>query len=145
MAETAGLVEALKLRFVVDVQPLDTQYSEVADERGDNTTTNPATLVTRGNDRVQEEGMRSPIPHRVDEAHEFSLVEGPDPGAAVTLQPLRPGNQERLVPEGVGVEAGEFPIVDGAANLDLHGETVLGVSLPCGMSTVAPETGSRLG
>lgn len=63
----------------------------------------------------------------------------------MTFQPLRPGNQERLVPEGIGVEAGEFPVVDGAAHLDLHGETVLGLAPPAECQQSPPEQGPDWG
>lgn len=90
-AEAArGPVEALQVRFVVDVQPLAPGRRYFGGERLHEGGADSSSLVVRVDDGVEEERVRAAIPASVDEAHERTVLEGADPGQTVAFETLRP-------------------------------------------------------
>ena len=107
--------------LIVDVQPLTAGSFDLGDQLVDQSRSDAAPAVARGDDRVEEKSVKSSVPAGMDEADETVVVEGAYPDQAMTIEPGGP----RLHSDGrwicrIGkrscVELRQEPVVDGKAD-----------------------------
>jgi hypothetical protein len=84
--EATGLkVEIGQPRFEVDVEPLTTSDTGVLGSNGNQPRADAVAQSCGGNDGVEDEGMRSAVPHDVDEPHEDTVLPTADPSEALSF------------------------------------------------------------
>jgi hypothetical protein len=109
-------VEVLQVGFEVDVQPFASSGADFVDCGLDETGADAVVLAVRVDRGVEEECLAAAVPADLNESHEFTSVEGADPGERVSLQPLSPRLNYGGVPaERSSVQRAELQVIDGKA------------------------------
>ena len=120
------------LRVEVDVEPLTTGITRPLSRSGHKLPTDSPVSTICGDDRVENERMKRPIPGNIDKANELALVIGTRPAEAVFGKLSSPIVIVDIVIEALGMQPVERLVVDVAAPLvaDLHAASVS--EFPCG-------------